>query len=176
MPYAPFLGGAHALILITLAWRSAGRLTANILYRICAVYILTWANLAYTALALSLFSLLDRPGLYFLLSLALAAAIEILLYSRHVTPADRKPEAPSCRDGRFDGAIRIVLSGALAMAALATVIISIHFVPNNWDTISYRLSRAFFYLARGNLLHAGNKADPRLSFYPFNGVLLYLFL
>ena len=43
-----------------------------------------------------------------------------------------------------------------------------------WDSATYRFSRAFFYLAHGNLLDTGNW-DPRLSIYPLNGALLYVF-
>jgi hypothetical protein len=164
---------AHALILITLAWRSAGRLTASLTYRICAAYLFVWCNLAYTALMLSVFSLLDDISLYFWISVFLAGGLEVLLHAFGVTPIARKSDAPP---DRFDRLVTAALGGVFALMTLATLLICVHFAPNNWDTITYRLSRAFFYLARGNLLHAGNTADPRLSYYPFNGVLLYLFL
>jgi hypothetical protein len=176
MVQAPVLGALHALALTALAWSSASHLTANSLQRLCAIYILIWCNLVYTALVLSVFSALDRVLLYFVVSLTLAVGVDLLLHWRHIVPVSRGDDRPNPRYTRYDAAVLITLAAVLAVAALSTALICIRYIPNNPDTCTYRLSRAFFYLARGNLLHTGNPGDPRLSFYPFNGTLLNLFV
>jgi hypothetical protein len=170
------LGILHALILIWLTWRSTGHLSAERLQRVSAAYLLIWCNLVYTGLLLSVISRLNVVGFYFSVSVGLAAGLEILLQVRRVLPQTGAAAEAALQDRRFDRAIRYALRSVLALVALATALICVHYAPNNWDTCTYRLSRVFFYLARGNLLHAGNPGDPRLSFYPFNGALTYLFL
>ncbi len=169
------LGMIHGLILIGLAWRSSGHLFGNAGHRLCSAYLLIWCNLVFTALILSVFSVLDRVGLYFSVSLALAAGLELLLSFRHIAPHQREHSISLESPPLFDRVLKRVLAAVLAGVALATLLICIHYIPNNWDTCTYRLSRAFFYLGHGNLLHPGRPPDPRLAFYPFNGTLLNLF-
>ena len=177
MQHAHVLGAIHVLTLVLLGWHSAGRLTPSALHRLAAVYLLTWCNLVVTGLALSVVSKLNHVGLYFSVSLALAAALDTVLRLRHVAPA--VVIAPACVNGDNDFVDRTVRRAAIAtllLAALASAVICIAHVPNNWDSVTYRFSRAFFYLSRGDLLHTGNPGDPRLTFYPLNGALSYVLL
>jgi hypothetical protein len=176
MHYAQALGTIHAVILGWLTWRSSGRLIADRLERACATFLLVWCNLVYVGLILSLVSKLNVVALYFTVSIGLAAALEGFLRLRGIAPLQEDVTAPAPETHWLDRTIRYVLASALALAALASLLICVHYVPNNWDTITYRFGRVFFYLGHGNLLHAGNPGDPRLSFYPFNGTLSYIFL
>lgn len=169
------LGIAHALILVWLAWHATGRLITGRLHRMSAACLFIWCNLVYTGLLLSVVSMLNVVGLYFSVSVGMAAGLEILLRVRGIVPHSGSAAEVATSERRFDRAIRYALGSILALAGLASAILCAHYVPNNWDTCTYRLSRVFFYLARGNLLHTGNPWDPRLSFYPFNGALAYVF-
>jgi hypothetical protein len=175
MRHAQLAGAIHAIALIALSWRAAARLTAGALDRMAATYLLTWCNLVATGLLLSLASRLDDVLLYLALSLALAAGVEAVLGRGHVVPHRIEIVVGVRDDTRFDRVVRGVLGGTFLLAALASAIICAAYVPNNWDSGAYRLSRPFFYLAAGNLLHTAN-LDPRLTFYPLNGVLAYVFL
>ncbi len=135
-----------------------------------------WGNLVYTAILLAAFSKLNSRGLYFSVSLAFAIALEAWLQYRKVAAPAAAPEAVSIEKGGFPKVLRAFLWSTLIAAAIGSAIICLAYVPNNWDSCTYRFSRAFFYLARGNLLHPGVSDDPRLLFYPFNGTLLYIFL
>jgi len=170
------LGALHGLLLIWLMWRTSGHLLADVPQRICASFVLVWGNIAYTSLILSVFSDLNVRGLYFALSLGLAVSVTWFSSRRTLTPwlPSGEPEAP--KERRLDKGVRYALAVTIVLAALATAAICTRYIPNNWDTVTYRMSRGFFYLAQGNLLHAGKGTDPRLYFYPFNGALLYLFL
>jgi 4-amino-4-deoxy-L-arabinose transferase-like glycosyltransferase len=169
------LGAIHGLLLIALCWRSATRLAAGSVPRLCAAFLLVWCNLAYTALILAALSKLDRMGLYFGASLAAAAAVEALLHYRGLRPLAAMRGKVEIAEDRFDRVLRRVLGATLLLASLGSAAICYFYVPNNWDSCTYRFSRAFFYLGRGDLLHVGNPLDPRLLFYPFNGTLFYLF-
>ena len=174
MPHVQLIGATHALILIILGWRSAGRLVSSLRPRLAAAGLLIWCDLVLTGLLLSLFSKLDQVALYFSVSLAIATAVEVILRRRSIVPSALETVSVESDNALFDRVLRYVLSGTLVLAAIASAIICLAYAPNNWDSATYRFSRAFFYLAQGNLLHTGNW-DPRLSFYPLNGALLYAF-
>lgn len=175
MQFAHILGCIHALVLIALCWRSACRLSAGAVHRLCAAYLLAWSNLVYTGLILATFSRLNSVTLYFSTSLVLCAAIDVLLGFRKMSPLPAKPKVADDRGGRFDRIVRRALAATLGLAALASLLICCHYVPNNWDSCSYRFGRVFFYLSQGNLLHFAKTFDPRLLYYPLNGVLAYVF-
>ena len=65
MPPPPFPGAFHCLLLIALSWRSAARLVQGRVPQLCAAFLLLWANLVYTGLALAAVSKLDSLPLYF---------------------------------------------------------------------------------------------------------------
>ena len=167
------LGIVHALLLAGLSWRSACRLCAGRVERLCAAYLLTWANLVYTGLMLAAVSRLNHAGLYLLMSVSLAAGVEVWLVRRQVAAIASRSADDS--GGRFDRMVRRVLWVTLGIAAGAGLVICCHYVPNNWDSCTYRFGRTFFYLAQGNLLHFAQTNDLRLLFYPLNGVLAYVF-
>jgi hypothetical protein len=176
MHFPQFLGALNGLALVSLASRTSFRLTCRTSLRICSTYVLVWANLVFTALIASIFSALDQVGVYFGISLALAAGLELLVWARQV-PRDLSGHGTSrSAPDRMDRVVTLLLGIVLAGVALGVLLICLRYLPNNPDTCAYRLSRPFFYLAHGNLLHPGHTPDPRLSYYPFNGTLLYVFL
>lgn len=176
MYFPELLGAFHGLALVGLASRTSFRLTRRSSLRICSIYVLVWANLVFTGLIASLFSALGRVGIYFGISLALAAGLELLVSTRHLARDSGGRRTPASAPDRMDRVVTLFLGAALAAVAIGVLLICLRYVPNNWDTCTYRLSRAFFYIAHGNLLHPGHTPDPRISFYPFNGTLLYVFL
>jgi hypothetical protein len=138
-------------------------------------YLLGWSNLVYTGLILATFSRLNSVALYFSTSLALSAALDLWLGFRKISPLRTKPDVADDQGGRFDRIVRRALAATLGLAALASLVICCHYVPNNWDSCTYRFGRVFFYLSHGNLLHFANTYDLRLLYYPLNGVLAYVF-
>ena len=69
-------GTIHCLLLIGLCWRSASRLVEGAIPRLCTAFLLLWANLVYTGLALASFTVLDNLPLYVAVSVAGAACLE----------------------------------------------------------------------------------------------------
>jgi hypothetical protein len=176
MPPLQFIGFVHALILFTLSGISACRLTAGAVHRLCAAYLLTWCNLVCSGLFLASFSKLNSVPLYFATSVTLAITIEVWLWFRKMSPLRVKITAVTDQRRRFDRLLREALWASLSLAALASLLICVHYTPNNWDSCTYRFGRVFFYLSQGNLFHFASTSDLRMLYYPLNGVLAYVFL
>lgn len=168
------IGAVHILVLLILGCRSSARLVANPWPRLAVAGLLIWSNLVVTGLLLSLFSKLDHIALYLAVSVGLAVGADIVLRRGRIAPSAMGLVSDDPDESVFDRVLRYGLGGTFALAAVASAIICLSHVPSNWDSATYRFSRAFFYLAQGNLLHIDNW-DPRLSIYPLNGALLYVF-
>ncbi len=71
------------------------------------------------------------------------------------------------------------LLASLAVFACITVltefIIAIHFVPNNWDSLTYHLSRVGYWSQNETLRHFFT-VNPRQNIYPINGEVLLLWV
>jgi hypothetical protein len=169
------LGAIHLIGLAVLTALTVRRLFTGAAPRICGAFLLIWANLAYTALLLSLFSELGNRWLYLSSSLLLALAswqVVSRFVSKPLTMIDGASRFCNSRAQRFFAAF---LFATLCAAATCTLIICVRYYPDNWDSLAYRLPRAVFYLSHGNLLQFSKASDPRALSYPFNNTLLYLF-
>jgi hypothetical protein len=170
-----YLAGAiHLTGLVAFTALIVRRLFADVAPRVCGAFLLIWANLAYTALLLSLFSQLGNRWLYFGSSLFLAVAswqVVCRLVPEPLTMIDGASRFCITTTQRFFAGFLIA---TLCVAAACTLIICVRYYPDNWDSLAYRFSRVFFYLGQGNLLHFSNHSDLRALAYPFNNTLLYL--
>jgi hypothetical protein len=171
----PFIGVCHiaALAFMTLAALRSSAL--DWITRLNAAIVVGWANLVLTALILSPLSALGRPLAFAAVSTGLAILSAPLLARSGLRPL--APTAlPSILDDRPRLA-RLLLWFFLATGALillGNLIIALAYLPNNPDTVTYRLSRIYWYRDAGSLAHFGSGIDPRAIFYPFNGTLLQL--
>ncbi len=66
------------------------------------------------------------------------------------------------------------LACSLGFAALSSAALVMGVYPDNADSMIYRLPRAFWYSSGGSFLHPFDAADKRLTFYPLDGVALYI--
>ncbi len=62
----------------------------------------------------------------------------------------------------------------LGLALILNIVTALCVYPGNGDSMVYRLPRAFWYVTHGNLLHPFVSTDKRVTFYPLNGILLYI--
>ncbi len=143
--------------------------------QVSAAFLLMWANLAYTALLLSLFSQLGNKWLYLGTSLMIAAATLGLVFRRPVEPLSLTREDASSAISRPQRIFAIFLIATLGVAAACTLIVCLRYYPNNWDTLANRLARICFYLSHRNLFHFAAYSDFRALTYPLNCAILYLF-
>ncbi|MDD5586627.1 MAG: phospholipid carrier-dependent glycosyltransferase [Alphaproteobacteria bacterium] len=145
-----------------------------------AVYIVFWADLVLAGHFASLVKALDQPGIY--AAMTFAAMALLLALFRYVDRARPSPpllampplafatvEDPQAR--RF---LTVFLIATLAFVALASIVIGFSVYPDNADSMIYRLPRAFWYVSNGSFLHPFDSIDKRITFYPLDGVALYV--
>lgn len=158
---------AHTAILLWASFGTARQLARPVAERILATTLLAWGNVVVTSLLLSGLHRLGEPLWFFRVSLGLAA-ITWLLLSR------AQPDAPATLEER--PASLLLLGGLAALAPLvwASVRIATTYEPNNYDSLTYHLPRAMFYLGQGTLAHFSTGND-RQIYFPFNYNLLQLF-
>jgi len=68
----------------------------------------------------------------------------------------------------------LVLGATIVVAILIHLTVCFSFYPVNADSLNYRLARVFWYTSHGNVLHSFASIDKRLTFYPIDGLLLYV--
>jgi hypothetical protein len=145
-----------------------------------AVYILLWADLVLAGHMASLLKALNRLDVYAAMTF-LAMAFLLALF-RHVDRARPSPPllvlphlsfAP-VEHARTRRILTIVLIATLAFVALASIVIGFSVYPDNADSMIYRLPRAFWYVSNGSFLHPFDSLDKRITFYPLDGVALYV--
>lgn len=177
MPYLGLLSLAHLTLLVVSYRATARRLFTARLPRLLAGFVLAWANLVLTAVALSPLRRLGSPPLYFAVSVLLAVLTHRFLVRACPTPTVTAEPSPrdAIRQIRGD-TFSLALAAILIAIVVGVVLVAVAVLPNNWDTLAYRFPRAHFYLSSGALTHAASGIDPRITYYPYNGTLLYLFL
>lgn len=104
MRHLQLLECVHALMLITLCWKSVCRLSAGAVQRLSAT-----------------FSRLHSETLCFSTSLALGAAVEVLPSLRKMSRLPAEPKVADDRGGHFDRIVRRALAATLGLAALASL-------------------------------------------------------
>lgn len=172
----PLIGVCHAVLLPLAAAIGLRSTRLDWITRLNAAIVVTWANLVLTALIVSPFSALGHQLAFAGVSAVLAVISAVLLARAQLCPLAPAAPLPSIFDGRPQLA-RYVLWFLVATGALILVgnlIVALAYLPNNPDTVSYRLPRIYWYRDAGSLAHFASGIDPRAIFYPFNGTLLQL--
>jgi 4-amino-4-deoxy-L-arabinose transferase-like glycosyltransferase len=159
---------AHTILLTLASYATASRLIRAVTDRVLATLLLVWANLVATSLLLSCVRQLGDPAWFFRGSLLLAFATWWLL--RRVPPESATPPPPTDTPHRG-------LLVAFCVTLLPVVWIGLQlastYEPNNYDSLTYHLPRAMYYMGQGNLAHF-DTGNPRQIYFPFNYNLLQL--
>jgi len=145
-----------------------------------ALYIMVWASLVLAGHMASLVKALNRLDIY---ALATLAGLGIVLAAFRF--ADKPKAAPALlappqlsfapiESLRARRLILIFLGATLAFVALSEMAIGFSVYPDNADSMIYRLPRAFWYVSNGSFLHPFDSMDKRITFYPLDGVALYV--
>ena len=139
---------------------------------ICAIFILVWCDLVVSALILSSFGELGNRSAYILVSLAIASILAMLMSCM----SKRLPKAEASFNEIENNIINLrsrqIAWLAIAFVVVPTILICTFYVSNNYDSLSYRFPRAFFYIDQGSLSQI--PGDFRIQFYPFNISLVYV--
>ncbi len=172
----PLIGLLHFAVVISLFLMGLRSSPLDWITKLNAIVIGVWTDLVVTALILSSISRLNDPVLYAGLSIILALPFAALLtrLGRQVAPSSDAIPGFLDRDGTFPRALIIFMLVTGTLAIGANILIALAYIPNNSDTLTYRLPKIYWYLSSGSLDHYSEGIDPRATYYPFNGALLYL--
>ncbi|MBX3736358.1 MAG: glycosyltransferase family 39 protein [Candidatus Didemnitutus sp.] len=157
----------HASLLAGLSFVAARPLTRRWSERFLATLLLGWGNIVLTSLLLSAVKLLGHSGVFFGVSVSLAALTWLAV--RRVSPL-----APDPADSPADRRLVLAFAVTLAPLAIASLSVALTYEPNNYDSLTYHLPRAMFYLGQNSLAHFDTGND-RQTYFPFNYNLLQLF-
>ncbi|MBA4135787.1 MAG: hypothetical protein C0518_00560 [Opitutus sp.] len=158
---------AHLATLACASWAAARHSVRHPIDRILAAATLAWTNIVLTSLALASFEQLGNTVWFFRTSLLLALVTWLALRWLKPEPAPlQREEIP---------ATRLLLACGLTLAPLLYVAIRVAatYEPNNYDTLTYHLPRAMYYIGQGDLAHF-ETGNPRQIYFPFNYNLLQL--
>ncbi len=145
-----------------------------------AVYILLWTSLVFAGHMASLPKVLGSLAYYVPISMAaMALLVALFLYVGKLRA--RKPllvmpclEWGSIGNPKLRRYLYAFLGFSFAFVALSSIAIGLSVFPDNADSMIYRLPRAFWYVSHDSFLHPFRSFDNRLTFYPLNGVALYV--
>lgn len=139
--------------------------------------ILVWADLVLAGHFASMFHALNQVPTYFFATLVgMGALIGLLKCCYESGPpllAEHHFAFPEVSP-KFRKALFWILGVSLGLALALTLVVVFSIYPDNADSIIYRLPRAYWYVSNGSLLHPFDAIDRRLTFYPLDGVALYV--
>ncbi|WP_411822928.1 hypothetical protein [Leptospira sp. 'Mane'] len=159
-----------------LAFRKQKLITGGTM--ILAVFVLIWFELILTGYSVSIFGLLGHRIVYVSSSIFYSILFSILLYGyipkEEINPDDKQTDFSFFI--RLKETIRsepyfVIFSIFISVIVFLSLLICAYYFPNNPDSESYRIPRAYFYRSHGSLTHFAIGVDPRLIVYPLHGVL-----
>ena len=144
---------------------------------LCALFILIWTNVVCTSLTLASASRLGDRIAFVGLSISLGVVLSLFLrqsLSRSETPPAAPPSNVTSGDACRSAPIARVCFGLVILVSLiVTAALCFGVAPNNFDSVAYRLPRAFLYIGQGSLSQLAG-GDFRMKFYPFDTTLAYV--
>ena len=161
----------HCVLLFGASAVTVRRLTASAVDRLLATLLLVWGNIVISCLVLSCLQKLGHAPWFFRTSLLIAGATWAVTRWLRL-PA--LPPPPAAVSGRFSGRLLATFIVTLVPITCISIRIASTYVPNNFDSLTYHLSRAMFYLGQNSLAHF-DTGNARQIYFPFNYNLLQLF-
>ncbi len=125
--------------------------------KILAFMLLAAANIILSTYILSEFSFISAPGYLVIHTLfALASWGLQIRFGKHFKFADIQVKDDERSSSEFDYFPKWILIGLLSVILFTTLInlfLSVYVPPNNWDSMTYHLSRVGYWLQHGSLHH-----------------------
>lgn len=168
------IGLLHVLALCLITYITIRPMRLPLAGQVAGALVLLWSNLVLTGQFLSLFSALNSVPSFFGVSVVFAVGMAVFLNWL------RNPDESVSSFGSTQPLTRyeliilalFMLTGIVALAA--NILIAVTHIASNPDTIVYRFPRVYWYLTQGSFAHFATGTDPRIVYYPSNGVMLYL--
>jgi hypothetical protein len=127
---------------------------------VLAAYIVFVAVVTAITTALSPFRLVTRWGLEVAAAIALGAAL--LLWNRRGRPPFPLPSAAALRAALLDPVVLVLLLAVVASSLYALVLV-LGTPPNNWDSLTYHLTRAADWAQYGGVHWIANAPTDRIN-------------
>lgn len=144
------------------------------------IYLLVWVDLVLTAHIASLFGALGNLWIYLPISFVVLGGLVLLVLNfaatKNAVPLLQRPqlEFTTIENPKIRKFLLVALLAMLAYAAFVSILIGNLVYPDNADSMIYRLPRAFWYASHGSFMHPFISDDNRITYYPVNGVALYI--
>ncbi len=158
----------HTLLLLAASYGAARRIVAPGPDRLLAGLLLVWVNGVVTCLILAGLHRLGENTWFFRTSLLLALALWLALRR-----APAEPAAPPAAGDRPHAGLLFLFIATLLPLVWAGLRLAATYEPNNYDSLTYHLPRAMYYLGQNDLSHF-DTGNPRQTYFPFNYNLLQL--
>ncbi len=141
--------------------------------KLLSIGLLVYANLILTGEITGTFGYFSTRWAWLLLQTGLTAAAAGVWWRRGQPALNFRIAPPTLRRAHFRQHVALWVMGAAVVAVYAVGIFIILYVPpNEWDTITYRLTRAAYWLQHGSLM-PWDTQDYRQVIFPFNAELLW---
>ena len=164
---AALLFGVLALLLVTAIATVSIIGTSSVTSFLLGVYAVAWVEIVSIALVLSTFRGFGRTGLVIGSLLALAIAVVAWGSLGRPHPPPLRPALRQLREELGDPVLAI-LAGTAALAAVYAVVIGIATPQNDWDALTYHLTRAALWIQQGSVSYVPNVTDVRINGNPPN--------
>jgi len=141
--------------------------TESLVSFLLAVYLVVWAEVVGVGLVLSIFHSFGRTGL-------LAGSLAVFLAAAGIWLSKDRPRPPdffpSWQRLRADVADPVLgtLVGAAVVVLIYAVVVGVFTAQNEWDSLTYHLSRAAFWIQQGSVSYVPNVTDVRINGNPPN--------
>lgn len=177
----------HLAALGGLLWRFCRRTNFPLKDRPVLIFLGLWANTVLTGHLASIFGELGNLAAYIAFSFISLGGIFAALHlvapnakakssAPPLSPLVAKPKINFALPLRPKGqlVLKRTLITLLCLTCGLSFILGASIYPDNADSMIYRLPRAFWYVTNGSFLHPFESFDKRMTFYPLDGVALYV--
>ncbi len=169
----------HAALLTGLNLRFLRRRGVSLADALPATALVLWVVIVMAGHSASLFSSLGSlpvwSGFSFLWGAALLGVNQILLHRPKAAALLTPPKISFWNPAdSLQKRLAIFLIVSFAFYALCEIVLGFSVYPDNADSMIYRLPRAFWYVSHDSFTHPFVATDKRLTFYPLDGVALYV--
>ena len=159
---------AGALVLLaTAALLVTSTRPTSVVSFLLGIYLVAWAELITLVLVLSALRSLARIELSVGLLASLVAAGTLWAARGRCRPPSPQPALRTLRDSFRDPAL-LLLAGTTALVGAYALVLGVSTPQNEWDALSYHLTRAAYWIQQGFVSYVPGAFDDRVNVNPPN--------
>jgi hypothetical protein len=162
---ALLLAAALILLLTTATLTVPTIATGSPVSFLLGVYLVVWVEAVALSLALSVFHMFDRAGLLIGSALILVAATAVWVSRNRPRPPSFRPALRQLRTCLADPVLGI-LAATVGLAVVYGTVLGIATAPNEWDALTYHLTRAALWIQQGAVSYVPHASDIRVNGNP----------